>query len=295
MGSRLALWVRPPALQVTVWFHIGAVAALIAWPAGWRWILGALVLNHLLLGAVGMWPRSTLLGANMVRLPPLAAAKGCVALTFDDGPDPFVTPRVLDLLDRHDARASFFCVGRRAALFPDIVREIIRRGHSVENHTETHPACFAWYAPQTLLREINAAQATLAGITGCAPRFFRAPIGLRSPLLDAVLARTALNYVSWTSRGFDMVSRSPSRVLNRLSRRLAPGAIILLHDRHAIGSSARDPIVLEVLPQLLQQLKDRGLRSVSLPVGVETDRCPNLQSCNAAPTTPCTQRALRQR
>jgi peptidoglycan/xylan/chitin deacetylase (PgdA/CDA1 family) len=152
--------------------------------------------------------------------------------------------------------------------FPDIVREIIRRGHSVENHTARHPVCFAWYAPQTLLREINDAQATLAGITGCTPRFFRAPFGLRSPLLDAVLVRTALRYVSWTSRGFDMVSRKPSRVLKRLSCRLAPGAIVLLHDRHAIGSSARDPIVLEVLPQLLQQLKDRGLRSVSLPVGI---------------------------
>jgi peptidoglycan/xylan/chitin deacetylase (PgdA/CDA1 family) len=185
-----------------------------------------------------------------------------VALTFDDGPDPEVTPRVLDLLAERGARATFFCIGRRARAHPEIVAEIVRRGHEVENHTWSHPNSFACYPPGPMRREIVRAQEALAETAGRRPRYFRAPAGIRNPLLDPLLHAQGLTLVSWTRRGFDTVAREPERVARRLLRGLAGGDVLLLHD----GSAARDrqgtPVVLEVLPRLLDALEDRGLTGV---------------------------------
>jgi Polysaccharide deacetylase len=106
----------------------------------------------------GMCPRSPILGPNLRRLPQSCVSSGEIALTFDDGPDPIVTVRVLDLLDRYGAKASFFCVGSKAASYPEIVQEIVRRGHSVENHSQRHPAAFAAYGIGRLRRETEAAR-----------------------------------------------------------------------------------------------------------------------------------------
>jgi peptidoglycan-N-acetylglucosamine deacetylase len=267
-GGGSGTWVPTPVVRLSIWLHAFAVLALIAWPARWPWLLGGLAGNHLLLGAFGMWPRSRLIGANLVALPRSRCPNAYVALTFDDGPDPNVTPRVLDLLDRYGAKASFFCIGRRATAHPDIVRDIVTRGHSVENHSHRHSNSFACYLPAALDREIGDAQAALTAITGNRPRFFRAPMGLRSPLLDPVLARSALVYVSWTRRGWDAVSGNPAKVVRRLTRRLSAGDVILLHDGSCARTHDGDPIVLAVLPSLLEHLARRGLRAVSLPIAL---------------------------
>jgi len=174
---------------------------------------------------------------------------------------------VLDLLDRHRARASFFCVGEKAAAHPELVREIARRGHSVENHSHMHPNAFAFYGPGRLRREVDAAQAAIAGVTGRAPAFFRAPAGFRSPMLDPVMASRGLHYVSWTRRGFDTVDGDAGRVLRRLARGLAPGDILLLHDSGSARTGDGESVVLAVLPVLLDRLAACGLRPVTLPEG----------------------------
>jgi peptidoglycan/xylan/chitin deacetylase (PgdA/CDA1 family) len=261
-------WAPTPLVRLSIWLHAFAVLTLFACPEWWPWLLGALVGNHLLLGAFVVWPRSRLIGANLVRLPRSGSANAYVALTFDDGPDPDVTPRVLDLLDRYGAKASFFCIGEIAVAHPEIVRDIVRRGHSVENHSHRHPNSFACYLPAALNREIDDAQAALGSITGSKPRFFRAPMGLRSPWLDPVLMRSALRYVSWTRRGWDAVSTNPAKVLRRLTRRLAAGDVILLHDGSCARTHDGDPVVLAVLPPLLEDLARRGLRPVSLPIAL---------------------------
>lgn len=262
---------RPAPL---VWFSMlvlaTCAATAAAQPALWPWALGAVAGNLLLLTAAVFWPRGRLLGANVVRLPAAAAVRKEVCLTFDDGPDAEVTPQVLDLLDRHQAKASFFCVGEKAAAHPDIVREIVRRGHSVENHSLRHSHAFAFYGMHRLRREVQSAQAVIGQITRQVPAFFRAPMGLRSPLLDPVLARCGLRYVSWTRRGLDTVDRNPQRVLRRLAGALAAGDILLLHDCGSSRTSDDDtPMVLAVLPALLQRIKARGLTSVTLPVALD--------------------------
>jgi peptidoglycan/xylan/chitin deacetylase (PgdA/CDA1 family) len=245
--------------------HAAGVAALVLRPSLWPWVLGGLVVNHLLLSAAVLWPRGRVLGPNLVRLPPAAAARNEVSLNFDDGPDPEVTPRVLDLLDRHRARASFFCIGEKAAAFPELVKEIARRGHSVENHSHRHSSAFAFYGPGRLRREVDAAQAAIAGITGRAPAFFRAPAGFRSPLLDPVMAACDLRYVTWTRRGFDTVHGNADAVLRRLTHGLGPGDILLLHDGAPARTRGGEPVVLAVLPALLDRLAARGLKPVTLP------------------------------
>jgi peptidoglycan/xylan/chitin deacetylase (PgdA/CDA1 family) len=187
-----------------------------------------------------------------------------IAVTFDDGPHPQVTPRVLDVLDQYRAKASFFCVGSTAAACPEIVQEIVRRGHSVENHSHRHPGVFATYGLRRLRREIEAAQETLSTITGRRPRFFRAPAGFRNPLLDPVLARLDLIYVSWTRRALDTVDSNPTTVLRRLVQELAPGDVLTLHDRAALRSPAGAPVVLSVLPALLDTIHAQNLTPVSL-------------------------------
>ncbi|MBK5104838.1 MAG: polysaccharide deacetylase family protein [Burkholderiales bacterium] len=244
--------------------HPLALIAVIAEPGLWRWALGAVLANHALFTLVGLWPRSRWLGPNWTRLPAAASARNEIALTFDDGPDSVVTPPLLDMLDRYAAQASFFCIGEKAARYPDLCREIVRRGHSVENHSQHHRHHFALMGYSGLMRELQAAQDTLSAITGQRPLFFRAPAGLRNPLLDPVLARLGLRLASWSTRGFDTRVGDAARVKNRLLRGLRPGAILLLHDGNAARTPDGSPVILEVLPAVLAAAREADLRFVTL-------------------------------
>lgn len=253
-------------MRLTVLLHVLALGALVARPGWWSWIVGALVINHVALLLIGLWPKSRLLGDNMLRLPRAAAERSEIALTFDDGPDPDVTPKVLDILDAHQAKASFFVIGDKAAAHPALIREIARRGHSVENHSRRHSSVFGFFAWNALKRDIGAAQDIVAGITGHPPDFFRAPMGIRNPLLDPVIAQFGLRYITWTRRGFDTVARDPAVVLKRLTRNLRAGDVLLLHDRKTQGEYA---IVLDVLPRLLERIAAAHLKPVSLPAAMQ--------------------------
>ena len=257
-------WRLTPLLRAVIALHVLAVIAVIAHPALWPWALGAALASHLPVVAASLWPRSRWLGPNLTRLPETSAARGDIALTFDDGPDPEVTPAVLDLLDGHGVHATFFCIGERAAAHPELCQNIVRRGHAVENHSARHRHNFALLGPRGYARELRAAQQTLSAVTGVAPAFFRAPAGLRNPFLWPVLARHNLRLASWTRRGYDTRSRAPARVLGRLLRGLRAGDILLLHDGHAARDAAGRPVVLDVLPPLLAAIGKVGLKPVTL-------------------------------
>jgi peptidoglycan/xylan/chitin deacetylase (PgdA/CDA1 family) len=247
-----------------VGLHCVAGASALLAGETWPWAIGAVAANHVVLGAAGMWPRSTLLGPNIVRLPESAVARREIALTFDDGPDPEVTPGVLDILDAHGVRASFFCIAEQAARHPDICREIARRGHAVENHSRTHLLHFALRGPGGTRREVSAAQSDLAAITGRLPRFFRAPAGIRSPFLDPVLHDLGLKLVSWTRRGFDTRRSDEEEVAALLAAGMAAGDVLLMHDGNCARTADGRPVVLQVLPRLLEQAHSMGLRPVTL-------------------------------
>ena len=227
-----------------------------------RCALALVVVDQALLTGAGLWPRSRLLGPNLTRLPPGLPG---IVLSFDDGPDPEVTPRVLDLLDAAGARASFFCIGQRARAFPALVGEIARRGHSVENHTEHHHRHFAALGQRGMRREIVRAQEVLAGLAGRKPRYFRAPMGLRNPLLQSVLDETGLQLASWTRRALDGARTcEPVAASNRLAGGLAAGDLLLMHDGNCASNAAGRPVVLEILPALLDRMRVLGLPGLSL-------------------------------
>ena len=269
--NALPRWRPTQFVLASLILHLACLITLTLRLELWPWILGVLACNHFAVFAAVLLPRGSILGSNLVRLPDSAARRRQVALTFDDGPDPDVTPQVLALLDQYQAQASFFCIGKKAAAYPDLVREIVRRGHSVENHSYRHAYAFALYGLSRLRREVEFAQSVITGITGRPPGFFRAPAGFRSPFLDVVLAQCGLRYASWTRRGFDTVSRNPARVLRRLTRGLAAGDVLLLHDGSHARTDTGEPLVLAVLPALLDHLAAKGLNPVSLPTACNAD------------------------
>jgi peptidoglycan/xylan/chitin deacetylase (PgdA/CDA1 family) len=260
----LQRWSAPPALTASFGLHVAAAGTAALVPEAFWWALGAIGLNHLALTAAGLWPRSHLLGPNITVLPRAAVERRQFALTLDDGPDPEVTPRVLDVLDQHRARATFFCIAARAQAHPALLREIVARGHDVQNHSHWHRHHFALLGPRALAREVQRAQQVLGDLCGATPHCFRAPAGLRNPFLDPVLHRLGLHLVSWTRRGLDTVTADATRVLGRLTRGMAAGDIVLLHDGHARRNERGQPIVLEVLPRLFSHTAVLGLQCTTL-------------------------------
>jgi peptidoglycan/xylan/chitin deacetylase (PgdA/CDA1 family) len=253
-----------PILSGSAAVHLCAAASILAYTRAWPWALGAVVANHGVLAAAGLWPRSQLLGPNWIRLPAASGARGEVAITIDDGPDPAVTPRVLAQLAEHRARATFFCIGERVERYAELAQEIVHRGHSIENHSQRHRHNFSLLGPVGMRTEIARAQDSIARVTGSSPRFFRAPAGLRNPFLEPVLESMQLRLASWTRRGFDTVRGNAEVVYQRLANPLRGGDILLLHDGNAARGAAGRPVILDVLPPLLEALRVRQLTPVTL-------------------------------
>jgi peptidoglycan/xylan/chitin deacetylase (PgdA/CDA1 family) len=261
-------WRPTPFVMASMLWHVVA-AVLLVWDlmahrGWWPWLLAGVVLNHLLIMAQGLWPRSTWLGANLRRLPDPAAQRREVAITIDDGPDPQVTPQVLRVLARHGAKATFFCIGELAQRHPELCRQIVAAGHEIGNHGQRHRLDSALMGPAGWRQEVGDGLATLAQITGQRPRFYRAVAGLRNPVLDPVLHQLGLQLASWTRRGFDTRCGDADIVLKRLNKGLAAGDILLLHDGHAAPTPDGQPVILAVLPRLLDALNERRLKTVTL-------------------------------
>ncbi|GAB3546014.1 polysaccharide deacetylase family protein [Noviherbaspirillum agri] len=272
MTSASIRWRMPLLVRVTLVLHAVMLVALVLMTESWKWVLATFVVNHLVLTFAGLWPRSTWLGPNWTMLPPASIARREIALTIDDGPNPDVTPKVLDLLDRYGVKATFFCIGTQAARYPELCRQIVERGHAVENHSQHHRHHFSLLGPKGFAREIEAGQDTLTAITGRRPQFFRAPAGLRNPFLDPVLARLGLRLAAWTRRGFDTRTGDPAIVLSRLLPDVRPGAILLLHDGNCARTSTGEPVILAVLPPLIEAAQTAGLRFVTLSSALHATR-----------------------
>jgi peptidoglycan/xylan/chitin deacetylase (PgdA/CDA1 family) len=181
-----------------------------------------------------------------------------VWLTIDDGPDPATTPRVLELLDEHRARATFFLMGEKVVRHPELVAEIIRRGHTVGNHTHTHPHATYWNAGAARTgEEMDRCDTALRNAGAASPRWFRPPVGLKSLALHRELAARNLELVLWSARGYDTQVRNPDDAVRRIRNSVTPGTIILAHESGPSGSPR-----LEVIARLLAQLSKDGYTCV---------------------------------
>ena len=142
---KLTKWTPSGAIRASAVLHAGAAIGLVT-GIPWQFAMGAIVANHAALTLAGLWPRSTVLGLNLRTLSSNACLASQVSITIDDGPNPSVTPAVLDILDTANAKASFFCIGRAVKAYPDLAREIVLRGHGIENHSFSHHNWF-YYQP----------------------------------------------------------------------------------------------------------------------------------------------------
>ncbi len=184
-----------------------------------------------------------------------------VWLTIDDGPDPHDTPEILDVLRQHQARATFFVIGRKVMKYPALARAIVEAGHDLQNHTYSHAACCFWTAsPIVAAREILLGSAAVKSVTRQNPTLFRAPAGLANAFVHAAAEQAGLTVTGWSAAGRDGISHDPDRVLSRIFRDLRPGAIILLHEGPIPGTPPGTRA--RTLNRLLTKLGSRGYRTV---------------------------------
>lgn len=240
-------------------------AVAVAWGL-WFWSGGALAawVASLLIGGVAfcgaIYPAAGLYGRTVRRGPSAGAA---VALTFDDGPHPVHTRQVLDLLDDAGAKGTFFVVGERVDQHPDVVAEVVRRGHEVAPHSHRHRWQTLWTARAVFedLREVASRIETHGG--GRSP-WFRPPIGIVAPTTYAAAAAAGCEVVAWSIRSLDGRGSGPEAVAERVLSNVGAGDIVLLHDSPLGLEPGATPAAIEALPRVLAALQERGLRSVTM-------------------------------
>ncbi|MES2440132.1 MAG: polysaccharide deacetylase family protein [Verrucomicrobiota bacterium] len=222
--------------------------------AGIAWRISLVILLHALAIAIGFkfgWPWGVagaaataaafcwaVLNPGCQWLGPVdrTTAEDEILITIDDGPDPRDTPLLLDLLDRHQTKAIFFMIGEKVRAHPDLVREVVKRGHEIGNHTLTHPQASFWCASTwRTRREIEGCQKIIEEITGKRPRWFRAPVGHRNLFTHPIAGALGLRVMAWNRRGYDAVEKDPAKVLARILPDLSPGDIVLLHEATPIA------------------------------------------------------------
>jgi peptidoglycan/xylan/chitin deacetylase (PgdA/CDA1 family) len=230
---------------------------------------------------IGAWgavaPRSQLFGVVLRRLPAGAGSRE-IALTFDDGPNPEITPKLLELLARYNARATFFVIGRFAAKCPELVREIAARGHLLANHTHTHPNLF-WQSRATISNELRQCEEAVAealggavtrsravshGASGLTMQWMRPPYGFRGPQLFGVTRALGFRGVAtWSRLCFDWKPQPAEKVIARLAR-VQAREIVLMHDGDARSLGGDRAHVVAALEHWLPRWRDAGLEFVTI-------------------------------
>lgn len=247
------------------------------------WLLGTPAVALAAAGAAAyasFHPRSELFGPHIHATN--SARK--LAITFDDGPNPSITPKLLDLLAKYGAHATFFLIGRYLRGLPDLAREIVAGGHAIGNHTEAHPN-LALAAPSRIRREVEACRTAISEQLGFEPRWFRPPFGLRNPWVIPAVNRLGMRAVMWTLLPGDW--RAPSAewliprmqpIANRVAalsdgrgnfREGSTGDILCLHDGYHKHQNGNRRATLAAMEYWLPRWRDLGLEFVTIDQAVD--------------------------
>ncbi|MBK8703227.1 MAG: polysaccharide deacetylase family protein [Saprospiraceae bacterium] len=179
-----------------------------------------------------------------------------VALTFDDGPDPEITPQVLAILKEYEVKATFFCIGRKVEAYPALVRQIIEAGHIVGNHSYTHSYWIDFKTPKLLREEISRCRVAFEAAAGVTPLLFRPPYGVTTPAMAEAVKAEKNTVIGWDVRSLDGLLKDEQQIIQRVQAKIKPGSIILLHDTN--------PAQPRILRTVLQYLRDQRLQAVRL-------------------------------
>ena len=178
-----------------------------------------------------------------------------IALTFDDGPTE-ITPQILALLKKHNIKATFFCIGKNIEQHPEILKQTFGDGHVIGNHSFSHSHFFDFYWKERVIQELNDTNAIIEKTIGKKVSLFRPPYGVTNPSIGRALKITQHKVIGWNIRSMDGVIKNEKIIYNRISKRIAPGSIVLLHDT--------SETTVRVLEQLLIFLRANEYKIVGI-------------------------------
>lgn len=177
-----------------------------------------------------------------------------IAITFDDGPIPVMTEKILDVLNTHKVPAAFFCIGNRVHDYPALIKRIHESGHLIGNHSYWHGAMFDLQSPDKIAKELADTDTAILKVISKKPNFFRPPFGVTNPMVASAVKRRGYKTIGWTIRSFDTITKNGNALLDRVTQSLKGGDVILFHDYSAA--------TLEMLPAFLEQVAALGLKIV---------------------------------
>lgn len=223
---------------------VAPVIAVVLWPYSWLAAIGVLALSHALVLWPTLRPNSQWLGPVITRFD---SSSNEVWLTIDDGPTDD-TEALLDALDKRSVKATFFVKGSLTSQRPDLIRQMLARGHTVANHSQTHPSGAFWrLLPAALTWQIDECSAALEAVTGERPDLFRAPVGMKNPFVHPILKQRGLPLIGWSVRGFDSFGDDVERVVRRIVPRVGAGSIIVMHQGRGFSVACVSRVVDELL------------------------------------------------
>jgi len=180
-----------------------------------------------------------------------------LAITFDDGPHPVNTSKILDILEKKNAKASFFLIGEKVKIHSDVVKRIVDEGHAIGVHSFTHSKMHGFFSTNKVEQEIMDAKNAIREVTGKEINLYRPPFGVTNPNIAKALKRTGMQCIGWNIRIFDTMATDASKLLEKAKERVNNGgSILLLHDTCDLA--------IEILPDLLDYCKNKGIKVLSL-------------------------------
>lgn len=239
-------------------FFLLLVIALIVF--GYYWILVFVLI--IWLGLISWGAFDIRLGYFIPTINSVKTKNNKIAITFDDGPTEF-TPKFLDLLSKYDAKATFFCIGKQIEKHPEILDRIYKEGHQIGNHSYSHHKSFGFFSSKKVKKEIQKTDTLIEQITTKKNQYFRPPFGVTNPHIAKAIKQTKHKVIGWNIRSLDTVIEDENKILERITKKLQSGSIILLHD-----TSDKS---LRVLEQLLLTLQQKNFQSVTVEKLVEND------------------------
>lgn len=208
-------------------------------------------------------------GKNIVRL---NTVQRIVALTFDDGPHPPYTDRLLDILAKHNVKATFFMIGNRIEKYPETVCRVIAEGHQIGNHSYSHPI-LGFQLPSRIQREIEYTDSLLQQLGAGGEIVFRAPMLTRFLPVAWVLAKADRMHISCNVWSWDWTTQNPNRIAQRVVKKTKPGSIIVLHDGKAENAHANRTGTIDATERIITELKQKEYQFFTIADGLGTEGC----------------------
>ena len=184
-----------------------------------------------------------------------------IAITFDDGPDPKITPQILDILAHEKVKATFFVIGHKIKGQDALLQRIYKEGHIIGNHSFAHNKRLTILSSNNLKKDISNCSAVIEKVIHQKIFFFRPPFGVTNPRYSRALKHLNIKSIGWSARSFDTIASDKAALYKKIIKKIKKGSIVLLHDTQKI--------TLDILPDLMQFCKNNGINIVSLPELIE--------------------------